>query len=77
MFNTKMKQTYNKLIRDKILEKLDSKNIQYSSYIAGDIEYKEKLDNKLQEEVDEFLKDQNIEELADILEVIHTQTKKL
>ena len=34
-------------------------------------EYEEKLKAKLQEEVDEFIKDSNEEELADILEVIY------
>ncbi|OGH86690.1 MAG: hypothetical protein A2493_01095 [Candidatus Magasanikbacteria bacterium RIFOXYC12_FULL_33_11] len=61
---------YNKLIRDKIPQILDSKNIKYKIHIADEKEYEEKLREKLQEEVTEFLTDKNVEELADIEEVI-------
>jgi len=61
---------YNKLVRDNI-SKIISKNNQKSSYhIATDEEYKNKLLEKLQEEVSEFITDKNEEELADIFEVI-------
>ena len=61
---------YNKLVRDNI-PKIISKNNQKSSYhIATDEEYKNKLLEKLQEEVSEFITDKNEEELADIFEVI-------
>ena len=62
---------YNKLVRDKIPEKLKSKEIDFITHIASEEEYKQKLREKLQEEVDEFLEDSNEEELADILEVIY------
>ena len=39
--------------------------------ILNDEEYKKELDKKLQEEVKEYLEDDNIEELADIVEVIY------
>ena len=61
---------YNKLIRDKIPEILKEKNITPIIHIADNEEYWEKLKQKLTEEVQEFLTEQNIEELADILEVI-------
>ena len=61
---------YNKLVRDKIPEYLDSKGISYEKRIASEEEYREELFKKLDEEVKEFLDDKNSEELADVLEVI-------
>ncbi len=61
---------YNKLVRDKIPEYLDSKGISYEKRIATESEYKEELIKKLAEETKEFLEAKNSEELADIQEVI-------
>ena len=66
---------YNKLIRSKILELLDAKGIPYTSHIADESEYKEKLYQKLLEEAQELAKDRNKEELADLLEVLETIKK--
>jgi len=61
---------YNKLVRDKILEFLDSIGISYEKRTATQKEYEIELIKKLKEEINEFLKTQNNEELADIIEVI-------
>ncbi|MFZ2072347.1 MAG: phosphoribosyl-ATP pyrophosphohydrolase [Minisyncoccia bacterium] len=67
--------TYNKLVRDKIPEHLDSKNIPYEKRIANEEEYKEELIKKLKEELEEFLEDNSIEEFADIVEVVNAIKK--
>jgi len=61
---------YEKLIRDKIPEIIRSKGGKPVVRLAGNDEYHNHLRLKLQEEVTEFLRDDNPEELADIMEVI-------
>ncbi|MCK5321121.1 nucleoside triphosphate pyrophosphohydrolase [Candidatus Pacearchaeota archaeon] len=62
---------YNKLIRDKIPEIIKSKGDSCKVHAAGEEEYWDKLKTKIGEEVDEFLKNPCVEELADIQEVIN------
>jgi predicted house-cleaning noncanonical NTP pyrophosphatase (MazG superfamily) len=62
---------HDKLVRDKIPAILTKQGITLTSHIAAAEEYQQALRQKLQEEVKEFLADENPEELADILEVIY------
>lgn len=61
---------YNKLVRDKIPDILRNNGMKPKIHIANDPEYFEALKNKLKEEVDEFFRESNEEEIVDILEVI-------
>jgi predicted house-cleaning noncanonical NTP pyrophosphatase (MazG superfamily) len=61
---------YNKLVRDKIPEIIFNTGSTPKVYIANELQYSEHLKKKLQEEVQEFLEDPCVQELADIQEVI-------
>ena len=62
---------YNKLVRDRIPEIIESSGKTCITEILSIESYLRMLDAKLDEELAEYHKDQNIEELADLLEVIH------
>ncbi len=62
--------TYNKLVRDKIPEIIRNDGKTCDVEILSDEKYLEMLDVKLDEELAEYHKEQNVEELADLLEVI-------
>lgn len=62
---------YNKLVRDRIIEIIESEGRKTTYKILDDIEYRQELNKKLQEEVQEYIEDNNVEELADIVEVIY------
>lgn len=61
---------HNKLVRDKIPEIIQNADKTCVTHIMSDDEYIASLDMKLQEEVAEYLEDKNLEELADVVEVL-------
>jgi len=61
---------YNKLVRNRIPELIESQ-FEFPEYIILDDEsYEKMLEEKLDEEVREYHQDKTIEELVDILEVV-------
>ena len=67
--------TYHKLVRDKIPEIIEASGKTCTVEILSDEDYLCMVDAKLDEELAEYHKDQNIEELADLLEVICAAAK--
>ena len=61
---------FRKLVRDKIPEVIRNNGETPIVRILDDEEYERELNKKLKEEVDEYFVDGNIEELADIEEVL-------
>lgn len=62
--------TYHKLVRDRVPDILEKKGVLFEKSIATDSEYKAELIKKLSEESAEFAENGDIEELADVIEVI-------
>ena len=69
------KTIYNKLVRDKIPEIIEASGKTCETEILSDEEYLQMLDKKLDEELAEYHQEQNIEELADLLEVLYATAK--
>lgn len=63
-------KVYNKLVRDKIPEIIDADKKTCKTRILSKEEYIAALEDKLNEEVAEYQADKNLEEMADILEVL-------
>ncbi|MGM0828996.1 MAG: nucleoside triphosphate pyrophosphohydrolase [Bacillota bacterium] len=71
--------TYNKLVRDKIPQIIEKTGKKFSTKILNDQDYIKCLKEKSYEELDEYCaaesKGEAVEELADLLEVIHALAK--
>lgn len=68
-----VKINYNKLVRDKIPQIIESEGRKpHYHKVEDDDKFLNYLDKKLLEESDEFTKTHDLQELADILEVIYT-----
>lgn len=63
-------RTYNKLVRDRIPEIIELSGKTCVIEVLSDEAYRKMLDKKLDEELTEYHRNQNIEKLADLLEVI-------
>lgn len=63
-------KVYNKLVREKIPEIIEASGNTPVTHILSDEEYIIALENKLNEEVAEYQADKNLEEMADVLEVL-------
>lgn len=61
---------HNKLVRDKIPQVIEAAGKKFDVRKANKEEHYKLLEVKLEEEVREFLEDKNLEELADIMEVL-------
>ena len=66
-----------KLIRDNIPAIIEAQGRNATFHILDDAEYSKELERKLDEEVQEFHSDRNLEELADILEVVYALAEDL
>ena len=62
---------YHKLVRDRIPEIIEASGKTCLTEILSDEDYLKMVDAKLDEELSEYHQDQNIEELADLTEVIY------
>ena len=67
--------TYNKLVRDLIPEIIEKSNKKFTSRLLTDAEYSSEIIKKMHEELAEYeataTKEDAVEELADLLELIH------
>ena len=66
---------HNKLVRDKIPQIIEQSGKSCVTRILSDKEYAAALNAKLQEELNEYLADGSMEELADLLEVMMAAAK--
>ncbi len=62
---------YHKLVRDKIPEIIETSGKTCTTMVLSSSDYVAMLDEKLNEELAEYQESKSMEELADLLEVIH------
>jgi predicted house-cleaning noncanonical NTP pyrophosphatase (MazG superfamily) len=66
---------YNKLVRDRIPDVIEATGKKFSTKVLNDNNYIEELKKKSFEELNEYINTENdndaVEELADLLEIIH------
>lgn len=67
--------TYNKLVRDRIPEIIEKSGKRAVVEKLADEAYKKFLDDKLSEELQEYLASDSVDELADLVEVIYSILK--
>ena len=76
LLSNSFRYTYNKLVRDKIPEDIDSELGRKCKYrILDNKEYLKELNRKVLEEANEFIEENSIEELGDLMEVINAIMK--
>lgn len=63
--------TYNKLVRDKIPDIIEADGKACVTEVLKDDRFLEMLDKKMEEELQEYYQSHDVEELADLLEVIY------
>ncbi len=66
---------YNKLVRDLIPEIIQTAGKTCITEVLSDEDYLHMIDAKLDEELAEYHNDQNVEELADLLEVLYAAAR--
>lgn len=66
---------YDKLVRDRIPEIINADGKECSVRELSEDEYLFRLDQKLKEEMAEYQESKSMEEMADLLEVIHAVVK--
>ncbi len=66
-----MKKIYNKLIRDKIPEIIELTGKKCNVQVLHPSEFEEELNKKLDEVVREYLTSEDLEKLADVLEILY------
>lgn len=65
-----MRESYDKLVRDEIPEIIRSDGDESVTHVVEGEAYRERLHDKLDEEVAEFHESNDVEELADVLAVV-------
>lgn len=70
-----MAQEHDKLVRDKIPDVIRAADKEPTVHAVEGDEYAERLAEKLDEEVTEYLESREVSELVDVLEVVHAIRK--